>query len=254
MKKLSILKDNIFEEIDYEINSNGFVVIEDFTSKNDDFFKRINNIYERTIFDGFDDSYQGGFCKRFENFSFQEKNSKEMISIWSSNHIIKSIVFKYFNNNDFKMDVFETLDTPKSKHIAQDPHFDRFPTLKFLIYLNDIDVSNGAFCVSPGSHHWVRKNFPLPRERFNNIKYFKDSRNLPKFVIDNLIPITGRAGQLLVFHTDCVHNQGIVHTGDSKIIRAHFRDSFKYVIKEQNFLRLKMQKLVSKFKIKKNKH
>ena len=40
---------------------------------------------------------------------------------------------------------FKTIDTPDSKHIAQDPHFDRIPTLKFMLYVNDLSFAKGAF-------------------------------------------------------------------------------------------------------------
>ena len=43
--------------------------------------------------------------------------------------------------------IFTTYDNQESDHSAQKPHFDRIPTLKFMLYLNDLKFENGAFCL-----------------------------------------------------------------------------------------------------------
>ena len=128
---------------------------------------------------------------------------------------------KNLKTNRFKIDVFQTLDNSETKHSAQKPHFDRIPTLKFLLYLNDINSKNGPFSLSPGSHHWVREKFPTPRESFDSIELLEKSRKIPEILLNNLQYVTGNAGQLLIFHSDCIHHQGLVQSGETKIIRAH---------------------------------
>ena len=82
-----------------------------------------------------------------------------------------NIVEKTADARKYELDhLYQTLDTPDSLHIAQDPHFDRIPTLKFMLYVNDMKKSNGAFIVSPGSHHWVNQNFKK-RGTFNNERF-----------------------------------------------------------------------------------
>lgn len=121
--------------------------------------------------------------------------------------------------------IFATLDTPDSKHIAQDPHFDRIPTLKFMLYLNDLLYTSGAFCLSPGSHLWTKENFgPYRRRKSHGAPGFLEkSRNIPAYILKRLKPIEGKAGTIIVFDTDCIHHQGIVQTGQANIIRAHYR-------------------------------
>ena len=117
---------------------------------------------------------------------------------------------RFFHGDNLNIDVFQTLDTPDTKHVAQEPHFDRIPTLKFMLYVNDISNDNGAFALSASTHHWVKTNFPLPRPSYHDPDYFKKSRELPKPIIENLKPIEGKAGTLIIFHTDTIHNQGLV--------------------------------------------
>tara|TARA_A100001035_G_C27515320_1_gene378308 strand:+ start:206 stop:493 length:288 start_codon:yes stop_codon:yes gene_type:complete len=66
---------------------------------------------------------------------------------------------QFFNSDNLQIDLFKTIDKPNSRHIAQDPQFDRMPTLKFMLYENDISFDNGAFELSPSTHHWVKKLF-----------------------------------------------------------------------------------------------
>jgi ectoine hydroxylase-related dioxygenase (phytanoyl-CoA dioxygenase family) len=121
--------------------------------------------------------------------------------------------------------IFATIDTPDSKHIAQDPHFDRIPTLKFMLYLNDLSYTSGAFCLSAGSHLWTKENFgPYHRRKSHGAPGFLEkSRNIPAHILRRLKPIEGKAGTIIVFDTDCIHHQGIVQTGQANIIRAHYR-------------------------------
>ena len=69
----------------------------------------------------------------------------------------------FFHSDNLKIDVFQILDKLISNHSAQEPHFDRIPTLKFMLYVNDISINNGVFELSASTHHWVKRNFPLPR-------------------------------------------------------------------------------------------
>ena len=47
------------------------------------------------------------------------------------------------------------------------------------------------------------------RGSFNDKKFFKETRNIPKPIVNKLISLDGKAGTLIVFHTDCIHMQGI---------------------------------------------
>ena len=159
----------------------------------------------------------------------------DALKIFYENKTIKK-VSEYILGKNLNVDVFQTLDTVKSSHIAQRPHFDRIPTLKFMLYMNDIDTKNGSLFCSPGSHHWVKKQYPLPRPKFNNKEFFRKTREIPNFIVDNLIPLNGKEGQLIIFDTDVIHKQGLVENSTCKIFRAHYRNRRKYYTKDQNRL------------------
>jgi len=169
-----------------------------------------------------DDNYSGGYLirwdKTLQNNKFNKKHLKDFIESKLISSITKSDRFKNYELNS----VFATLDKPKTKHIAQDPHFDRIPVLKFMLYLNDMDEKNGAFTLSPSSHSWVKKEFPLPRPPFMSTKYFKQTRQIPSVILQKLSPVCGKAGTLIIFDTDTIHHQGLVFDGESRIIRFHF--------------------------------
>ena len=263
MLRLKKSHPNLDEFIEYSLLVFGYVVIDDFFSETDNLFinlksKHLKDLSLENLSKNND--YEGGFCKTYINLlEVAKKNKKSVNSIDRSNNTIglKELVRlplilktanRFFQSKNLKIDVFQTLDTPKSNHIAQKPHFDRLPTLKFMLYLSDVSIDNGALELSSSSHHWVQKTFPLPRPKFDDTKYFKKTRELPKPILENLKPIEGKAGTLIIFHTDTIHRQGIVNTGECRIIRSHFRNKYekfnrKLIIpKLRNYLSLLLKK------------
>lgn len=117
--------------------------------------------------------------------------------------------------------IYMTHDTTLSKHIAQDPHFDRIPTLKFMLYVNDLNFESGAFCLSPGSHHWT-KSLQINKS-FSQKGFLEETRMIPKTILERIVPIEEKLGTIIVFNTDCIHHQGIVKSGEACIVRAHYR-------------------------------
>ena len=65
--------------------------------------------------------------------------------------IIKSLkIGEYYLNN-----IYQTFDTKESEHIAQNPHLDRLPTLKFMLYLNDL-TNDPELSLLKGSLSWSK--------------------------------------------------------------------------------------------------
>ena len=124
--------------------------------------------------------------------------------------------------------IYATYDDIHSRHSAQNPHFDRIPTLKFMLYVNSLTPLNGAFCLSRGSHHWTNNIYPLPRQPFNTPGFQETTRDIPKYILQRMKPVEGHAGTIIIFHTDCIHHQGLVTEGSSQILRAHFRQTPSY--------------------------
>jgi hypothetical protein len=218
--------DNVDEIVD-ELNIYGYSKIKLF-DKNDEILKGLKKIHylgENSNLPGRIDEYQGGFAKFFtaddiHNSYFEGINYFEK---WLSNKTITLVIEKLSKYKKYKLDhMYQTLDTNESKHIAQDPHFDRIPTLKFMLYLNDMNEKNGAFILSPGSNNWVANNFNK-RGKFDDKEFFQKTRKIPKPIIKRLISLNGDEGTLIIFHTDCIHMQGIVNQKESRIFRVGYR-------------------------------
>ena len=218
----------IINDILLELELYGYAVIKENVIKK----KLLNNLvklHETLLNDDSnytDKDYYGGYLKKWHKDFLSEKSSEiSQIEEFTNSKIVHSII----DTNRYKKyklhSIFATLDRKKTKHIAQDPHFDRMPTLKFMLYLNDMDKNNGAFMLSPGSQHWVKKNFKFPRPAFVSKKFLEDTRTIPQIIIDNLKPIEGKAGTVIIFDTDTIHHQGLVKNGESRIMRFHFSSS-----------------------------
>ena len=217
------------EEIVEEINIYGYSKIKLF-DKEDEILKalkRIHYLEGNTNIPGRILEYEGGFGKFFtpEDISNAYFEGINYFEKWLNKKIIKLIIAKLSINKKYELDhMYQTLDTPESKHIAQDPHFDRIPTLKFMLYLNDMDETNGAFLVSPASNNWVKNNFKK-RGVFDDNDFLKETRKIPKPIVKRLKSLDGDAGTLIIFHTDCIHMQGIVNKKESRIFRVGYRIS-----------------------------
>ena len=158
-------------------------------------------------------------------FREADLDKKENLGICQYNNYCQNII-PNIANNPFQLDaIFQTFDTSSSKHIAQDPHFDRIPTLKFMLYVNDLTYKTGAFCLSPGSHHWVKQILGTKRPSHGKKGYLELSRNIPQYIRDRIIPVEGKMGTVIIFNTDCIHHQGLVRNQNACIVRAHYRTS-----------------------------
>ena len=171
-------------------------------------------------------NYKGGSIITWgKELKSATKGQKTILNRFVKSKIVSSLLQSEVYRNYGLDSVSATLDLPTTSHIAQVPHFDRIPNLKFLIYLNDMTKKNGAFMVSPSSHHWVISQFDVLRPPFVSQKYFKMTRDIPPVILKNLIPIEGKKGTLIIFNTDTFHQQGLVDKGESRIIRFHFQSS-----------------------------
>ena len=119
-------------------------------------------------------------------------------------------------------EIFLVKDVVGSQHVAQDLHYDKIPTLKFFIYLNDTTADNGAFHCIPQSQTWTRKQ--QEENRLKNIRPERDeTRIIPEKLAKKAIPIEGKAGTLIIFHTDTLHHAGTVKAGERWVMRGHSR-------------------------------
>lgn len=216
--------DSLIEKINLELFLYGFSVIspqenkglQDYLGK---FQKEMKNI---KIDNSSENNYPGGNLMIVKK---EKLNKDKNLAQYFDFHERNCDMLRRMNDTkNYKLyTIFRTLDTKESQHKAQVPHFDKQPTLKFMLYVNDINKLNGAFCLSPGSHKWVDNVYGKYRyfQKFN--KFENISRSIPEIIINKLVPIEGKAGTIIVFYTNCIHHQGIVKEGECKIVRSHYR-------------------------------
>lgn len=241
--KIIILNKNISkseELISYELSTDGFSVLtpqehnfKDFVTLKKRFSKKTN----QELF------------KNHKIFRTDDLLKSENSDLLSYNNFCKKII-KYLKIGDYYLNtIFQTFDNKESQHLAQNPHLDRLPTLKFMLYLNNLTNENGAFCLSPGSNHWTTQQFKSNRKSFSDKEFLEETRNIPKPILDRMISVEGAAGTIIIFNTDCVHHQGIVKSGEACIIRSHYRKkklSQGFLVRKKSALKNFARKIYSR--------
>lgn len=113
--------------------------------------------------------------------------------------------------------VLNNVDTTKLPYL---PHFDRLRFLKVMIYLTDTDEASGAFYASKANVHdteLVRRTLPENHKE----QYLNDATNLGEFE-----PVLGKAGDAIIFDTNCPHFAGAVAEGhERKVARFDYTNS-----------------------------
>lgn len=124
--------------------------------------------------------------------------------------------------NHFNHEIYVARDEHEEVNALNQLHYDKLSTLKFFLYLNDIDSSNGAFEAVPGSHKLAQNIMEHYRKRGKKIANLPN-RDLPND-LQNAIPMEAKAGSLIIFTTDTYHRAGRVDEGKNRMImRAHSR-------------------------------
>ena len=129
--------------------------------------------------------------------------------------------------------IYFVKDVVGTKHHANDLHFDVERSLKFFIYLNDTTAENGAFFCAPSTNLRAAE---MRKKWGDKVSY--DNRELSRDLPvkeEEVIPIEGEAGSLIIFDTDVFHRAGFVHKGERRVMRG-FSDivSVPHSVKKEN--------------------
>lgn len=116
-------------------------------------------------------------------------------------------------------DIFFTHELPCDEPILP-WHYDRVQSLKFFFYLKETTTNDGAFEFAPGTHRegHYRANYYMSigvdRESLPN--------DIPEDELINPLPITGSAGDLIIFDPGGFHRGGVVGEGGERLVmRGH---------------------------------
>ena len=178
---------------------------------------------------------------------FNFKQCEKQVSLFKENWM-KELFIAYNNkiSKSFCDSIYSTHDYKYNENLARNGylHFDRNSSLKFFIYLDDVDKQNGAFFIQPNSHKLGKelrekawgKFIPTPNDNLLKkviLKLFGKNFSVVKNRIEldypelydssKLIPVEGKAGTLIVFDSDIFHLGGLIEKKglERLVLRMH---------------------------------
>lgn len=217
---------NNIDEICDKIKGQGYFVYKNYVSnieKIDNEFENIMN-NETNRFDkntGKNKSLRTNLNNNYININ----NFPNICKVLNDYFIIK--ICQMFNINflNDKKDIFIHKDYECLNTNNVYPHFDYDRKLKFYLCINDMDTTNGCFKVLPNSVNMVseiRNNGNRRNNIFNeNHQLYTGRQHID---ISKLTPLEAKAGDLIIFDTNCIHAGGDNFEDGKfrKIIRLHF--------------------------------
>jgi hypothetical protein len=169
------------------------------------FYKNLNVIYEEK---------EGTLIRLRPLWRLNGKRFRYTFSFFHNKfffNIAKIFFNKRFGNFSFNNEIFFHKTRPTKIPLAGDYHYDIRQTLKFWLYMNNIEDKNGPMSVEKMSA--TRNQNLLNQEKSDN-KVNVDLYNCEKLV--------GKKGSIFIHDTTASHRANIVEEGyERNIIRAH---------------------------------
>lgn len=220
-----IKKDSSAKDVIDKIQLNGFVTFPNYLEDVSGLKEEVERIIEETP----EDDYLFGKAARIGSFLENEDTNPNIFKFFS-----QKWMFDLFSMYSGKVANFQEMfvqhDYRNDRGVNRNGelHFDRLWTFKYMLYLTDVDETQGPFCTIPGSHidgKFLRERTWNDNGNYNKAKnrIFKDYPEL-EYDESDIIPITGTSGTLIVFDTDLFHLGGLVQDSkDRMLIRSHIR-------------------------------
>jgi len=197
------------------------------------FLEDVENIKlecEKIIDNVEEDEYLFGKAAKIGS-AFDNTESNPSIANFFSQNWMFEIFQKYTSKSPNFNEIFITHEFKNNNGVNRNGvlHFDKISTFKYMLYLTDVEEGCGALSVIPGSHldglylrnqHAFHKR--LPEDYYANFIF----ENYPElgYTEEDVVPIYGPAGTLIIFDTDLFHRGGLVADGKERlIIRSHIR-------------------------------
>ena len=184
-------------------------------------YTNVSKLYDE-VFDIIKDtpekSYKFGKLKVLSNnlfFNYEEISEKlrDINLNKISNRYINNVITEAIITHDYRNDN----GIAKNGYL----HYDKKHSLKFFIYLTDITENDGPFSVIPKTHivgKQLREDNP---NKTSNV--FFDYPELC-YKKDDILPIIGKAGDIIIFDTDIFHLGGLLNGGERLTLKGHAYD------------------------------
>lgn len=218
--------NNNIDEICDKIKTQGYFVCKNYISN----VEKIDNEFENIInneTNNFDKNTGKNKCLRTNlGDNYLNKNNfpeiyKNLFNI-STMKICKNFGIDFVKD---KKDTFIHKDYESLNSNNTYPHFDYDRKLKFYLCVSDMDITNGCFKVLPNKLDMVneiRNSGNMRNNIFNeNHQLYTGTQHIE---ISELTPLEAKAGDLIIFDTNCIHAGGDKFEDGKfrKVIRLHF--------------------------------
>ena len=216
MKKINI------KEANSNLLKNGFYVINQFLNSNElelvkeSFYYYISKLKNNNY--SFNSKQVTLFFELINNDSFFLKllSNKDLVKI-------RNNYYKFwFRKNSFDIKNFEKIDLESNQKLGKSNnsifHYDRIPSIKIQIYLNDISDKNGAISFVNNTQFYMRllakKNLNINKNPLYLKNYYAGK------IDDNCIStIEAKQGTAIIFDTMTLHKGGEIAEGFRDVIR-----------------------------------
>ncbi len=212
-------------QIHEDIKTKGFFVFKKYITD----ISKIDNEFEQIInneHNNFDKHTGKNKCLRtnLNNNYLNETNFPEIYKNLFNKFVID--ICKNFKIDFIKdvKDIFIHKDFESLNSNNTYPHFDYDRKLKFYLCVSDMDTTNGCFKVLPNKLdivNEIRKNGNRRKNIFNkNHELYTGTQHIE---VNELIPLNAKAGDLIIFDTNCIHAGGDKFEDGKfrKVIRLH---------------------------------
>ena len=172
------------------------------------------------------DRHDGATCLRVcPSEALNPRRYAATVAFFSSN-VCRSIAGHFFGASEnklaFNSELFIHKTPPTTAPLSNILHWDKRPTLKFWVYIDDIPVEAGPMAIEKGSS----ERNSIKRQRSIGMSP-DDLTTIDNSVVadtSSLLRLTGRAGTILIHHTDASHRATKVEHGFTRrIMRGHTR-------------------------------
>ena len=222
----NITKENSSEEIVDIINQYGLAVCHNYIED----VSAIKQECEKIISETEEKDYLFGKAARIGSAALNQQENPNMSSFFGQQWMY-NLFYQCTNRVPNFNEIFVQHDYRNDQGVSRNGvlHFDRLWTFKYMLYLTDVDETCGPFSVIPGTH--VDGSFLRTQATEKAMNEYDQIKNWPlvdypelEYTEDHIVPITGKAGTLIIFETDLFHLGGVLEDEkDRLIIRSHIR-------------------------------
>lgn len=218
-------EDSHVDVVNDNLKEYGLSVIEGYLEDVSGIKEEVDKILSETP----EDDYSFGKAARIGSFVGHEHSNPWIFKFFSQAWMMR-VFMDYMSARPTFNELFITHEYKGDVELARNAylHFDRIHTFKFMLYLTDVDEQSGPFSVIPGTH----LDGKFLRERtWEGTKEYEELKNRPLldypelgYKQEDVVPITGKAGTVIIFDSDLFHMGGIVPQDKERmLIRSHYR-------------------------------